>query len=137
MIGDYATERLLDLHPPRIFQIDGNFGGTAAMLEMLLQSYYSEIDFLPALPTGWEKGSVTGIRARGGYTIDMDWDNAALTRAKLVSVTDRECTVKHRGVSYEVLDASGRQVETRTVDGYLKFMVKKGEQYAIQPMHDC
>ena len=81
LIGDYATESLLDLHPPRIFQIDGNFGGTAAMLEMLLQSYYSEIDFLPALPTGWEKGSITGIRARGGYTIDMDWENAALTRA--------------------------------------------------------
>lgn len=137
LIGDYATESLLDLHPPRIFQIDGNFGGTAAMLEMLLQSYYSELEFLPALPTGWEKGSITGIRARGGYTIDMDWENAALTRAKLVSLTDRECTVKHGGVSYEVLDASGARVESRTVDGYLKFMVKKGEQYAIQPMHDC
>ncbi len=137
LIGDYATESLLDLHPPRIFQIDGNFGGTAAMLEMLLQSYYSEIDFLPALPAGWEKGSVTGIRARGGYTIDMDWENAALTSAKLVSVTDRECTIKHRGISYEVLDNSGKRVETQSVDGYLKFMVKKGEQYAIQPMHDC
>lgn len=132
LIGDYATESLLDLHPPRIFQIDGNFGGTAAILEMLLQSYYEELEFLPALPTGWEKGRITGIRARGGYTIDMEWENAALKEAKLVSVTDRTCTIKTKGNAYRITDANGVEVQTDSKDSYISFTVEKGKTYMVQ-----
>lgn len=131
LIGDYATESLLDLHPPKIFQIDGNFGGTAAILEMLLQSYYEELDFLPALPSAWKTGSVTGIRARGGFVVDLAWDNYKLQRVRIVSVTDRDCKIKIKNKRYKILDSWGNTINSQEEGCNLTFRVMKDRMYFV------
>ncbi len=81
---DRSYPNLFDAHPP--FQIDGNFGGAAGILEMLVQSAQGELHLLPAVPSAFRTGTVTGLRARGGITVDMTWRDLRLLEAQLVSV---------------------------------------------------
>lgn len=91
---------LFDNHPP--FQIDGNLGGTAGIAEMLLQSHAGEIELLPALPHVWSAGSFEGLRARGGFTFDVAWDEGAPVRIELHSALGRACTLRMGSLVAEI-----------------------------------
>ncbi len=134
LITDFATDSLLDLHPPRIFQIDGNFGGTAAVLEMLLQSYHDELHLLPALPTAWPGGTVTGLRARGGLTVDIAWKDGNLTEATVTAAQACTCTLLHAAGSYRIVSGQDQPV-TATADGHrLRFQLAPGIPVRILPL---
>ncbi|MGW2151814.1 glycosyl hydrolase family 95 catalytic domain-containing protein [Nonomuraea bangladeshensis] len=97
---------MFDLHPP--FQIDGNFGATSGIAEMLLQSHNGELHVLPALPAAWPSGKVQGLRGRGGYTVDATWSSGGPT--EILVRFDRDGTVNVRGRiftgTYQVVDAT-------------------------------
>jgi alpha-L-fucosidase 2 len=82
-LRDHVSNNLLDLHPPGWFQIDGNFGAAAAIAEMLLQSHAGTLDLLPALPTAWPEGQVSGLRARGGLAVGITWKQGRVTEVSL------------------------------------------------------
>jgi alpha-L-fucosidase 2 len=114
LIGQFATDALLDLHPPRIFQIDGNFGGTAAVAEMLLQSHRGVVRLLPALPPSWNEGAISGLRARGQVTVALEWISGLLVRALLVSKANQPIDVQvpddrdYRVLAYPTPEAGDR-----------------------------
>ena len=95
--GTYAN--LFDAHPP--FQSDGNFGGTAGITEMLLQSHAGYIHLLPALPDNWQSGSIKGVRARGGFTIDMEWKESRITRLSVTSHSGGTCRIREATSPHE------------------------------------
>jgi alpha-L-fucosidase 2 len=108
LIADFATISLLDLHPPRIFQIDGNFGGTAGIAEMLLQSHDGVIRLLPALPKAWPEGEVSGLCARRGVEVGIRWANGKAAEATLLS---------SRGGTYRIRPPKGQKILHARADG--------------------
>jgi alpha-L-fucosidase 2 len=110
-------DNLFDTHPP--FQMDGNWGYTSGVTEMLLQSHVKSgesylLHLLPALPSAWPSGSVTGLRARGGVEVDIAWESGLLTSATVRSVTGTTCKVRYE---HQVMDVALKPGEARTVYG--------------------
>ncbi len=91
LLGDCTFENLWDFHPP--FQIDGNFGGSAGIAEMLLQSHEGVIRVLPSVPEEWESGAFTGLCARGGFVVDAEWENGAVTWLCVTAKNGGECGI--------------------------------------------
>jgi hypothetical protein len=109
--GGGTYPNMLDAHPP--FQIDGNFGGASGITEMLVQSHLGEVHLLPAIPDAWMSGEVKGLRARGGFEVNLTWTKNKLKQATLRSDAGKTCTIRSnypftvKGISAKVIADHG------------------------------
>lgn len=108
-------DNLFCAHPP--FQIDGNFGGTAGIAEMLLQSHEAFIELLPALPSSWKNGEVKGLRARGGFSVDIKWEDGKIVAASLLSNIGGACKLKYADKEIELQTEKGGRYD---LEGLIK-----------------
>jgi len=127
--GTYIN--LMDAHPP--FQIDGNLGATAGITEMLLQSHNGYIEFLPALPDAWDQGHISGIRARGGFEIDLTWENKVWKDVKILSDKGLPCILRS-DKKIRVVSA-GKPVAIQKEDkNTYRFKTTAGQTYAVSQL---
>ncbi|RVT48626.1 glycoside hydrolase family 95 protein [Rheinheimera sediminis] len=126
-----TLSNLWDTHPP--FQIDGNLGATAGIAEMLLQSHQQTIHLLPALPASWPQGQITGLRARGAVTLDLQWQNSELKTAQLQSKNNQSLRlrIQNSALHYQVTDTEGKSVPLIKQDGTLRFDAVAGQLYRL------
>ncbi|SEP04351.1 alpha-L-fucosidase 2 [Flavobacterium sp. CF108] len=120
---------LFDAHPP--FQIDGNFAGTAGVIEMLMQSQNNEIHLLPALPDSWADGEIKGITAKGNFTVDLKWNEGKMSQAKIVSNNGSKCAI--RSAEPFIIKNLNIKSEKSSIGYTAVFETKKGLSYTIIP----
>ena len=117
LLKNGTNDNLWDSHPP--FQIDGNFGGTAGVTEMLLQSHAGFIQLLPALPDVWHDGKLTGVRARGNFVLDLYWEDNNLKRAVVHSGSGLPCHILYKGKELKFQTEAGKAYTLEWKDGQL------------------
>lgn len=117
LLKNGTLDNLWDTHPP--FQIDGNFGGTAGITEMLLQSHLGFIQLLPALPDAWKDGSISGLCAKGNFEIAMVWENGKLKEATILSKAGGNCTINYAGktLSWKTVKECSYQLKYDEIKG--------------------
>ncbi|WP_433810917.1 glycosyl hydrolase family 95 catalytic domain-containing protein [Flavobacterium johnsoniae] len=121
---------LFDAHPP--FQIDGNFAGTAGVIEMLLQSQNNEIHLLPALPDDWKEGEIKGITAKGNFTVNIKWNDGKMSQTKMVSNNGGTCKI--RSSEPFIIEKLNIKSEKSSIGYTAVFETKKGTSYIINPL---
>lgn len=131
LLTNGTLENLWGSHPP--FQIDANFGGTAGVAEMLLQSHEGYIEALPAIPKVWQKGQFKGLVARGNFEVSTSWDNGELKQMTVFSNVGEECSVKCPiDKKVRICDEEGKNVKYKQVSlGIITFKTQKGKRYLI------
>ena len=117
MTGGGSYPNLFDAHPP--FQIDGNFGGAAGIIEMLMQSHLGAIDILPALPSDLSAGKIHGLRARGGFELDFSWDKGMLSSLKVKSTAGGKLVLNYKDVQ---VSFSTKKGEVLTLNNKLQMI---------------
>lgn len=120
---------LFDAHPP--FQIDGNFAGTAGVIEMLMQSQNKEIHLLPALPDAWTDGEIKGITAKGSFILDIKWNNGKMSNTRILSNNGGTCSV--RSQEPFIIEKLNIKSEKSSIGYTAVFETQKGMTYTITP----
>lgn len=121
---------LFDAHPP--FQIDGNFAGTAGVIEMLMQCQNKEIHLLPALPDEWTDGEIKGIKAKGNFSVDIKWNNGKMSQAKILANKGGPCTI--RSAEPFIVEKLNIKSEISSIGYTATFDAKKGTAYNVKPL---
>ncbi len=125
----YSTNsNLFDSHPP--FQIDGNFGGASGITEAIIQSHSNEINLLPALPSEWQSGEISGVIAKGGFEVSIKWDNGKLTYAEIKSLHGQKCHLRANTVVS--ISCDGDSVNSSLSDNVITFDTEPDRTYIVR-----
>jgi len=131
LLKESTLTNLFDTHPP--FQIDGNFGATAGMTEMLVQSQGGYLELFPALPDKWSDGQFKGIKARGNFELSAVWADKTLRSLKIISNSGNVCRIKYREIkNYKIKQQNGKKVSSRSIgNNIIEFKTIPGGVYII------
>jgi alpha-L-fucosidase 2 len=132
LLGNSTQPNMLDSHPP--FQIDGNFGGTAGIVEMLLQSHAGEIAILPALPSAWSSGFVRGLRTRGAVAVEIRWHGGKATEVRLRPDADGDQVIRPpKGQRVAAISLQGAPLPVKSnADGTVRATLRAGNEYLVR-----